>query len=289
MLNDLVGYNYQIICVDDGSSDNTLSVLCGHAERNPRIEVLELSRNFGKEAALTAGIDAATGDAVIPMDADSQHPPELIREMLVQWETGSDVVLARRKSRETDHPLQRMMTRWFYHIHNRIAECPIPYDVGDFRLMDKRVVDALKQLPERRRFMKGIFAWVGFKHSFVEFEVTPRKFGKSSFNARRLWILAIEGLTSFSTVPLMIWTYVGFIVALLAFFYGGWIVVKTLVLGIVLPGYASLITIVLFLGGIQIMGIGILGEYIGRIYSESKQRPIYIIRQRYGGKKQDNQ
>ena len=285
VLDDLIGYDYQIICVDDGSRDATLALLCRHAERNPRIEVLELSRNFGKEAALTAGIDAATGDAIIPMDADLQHPPELVREMVTQWEAGNDVVLARRKTRDTDHPLQRLVTQWFYRIHNRISECAIPRDVGDFRLMDRCVVDALKRLPERRRFMKGLFAWVGFRHSIVEFDVAARESGKSSFNARRLWVLALEGITSFSTVPLTVWAYTGFIVALLALIYGSWIVIKTLVFGIDVPGYASLLTAVLFLGGIQIMGIGILGEYVGRIYSESKQRPIYIIRQRYGRKK----
>ncbi len=283
----LQAYDYEIICIDDGSDDNTLEVLCRHATRNPRIIVLELSRNFGKEAALTAGIDAAIGDAVIPLDADLQHPPELIIDMVKQWENGSDVVLARRQSRETDHPFQRLVTQWFYRLHNTISECKIPRDAGDFRLMDKRVVEALKQLPERRRFMKGLFAWIGFRHSEVEFVVEPRTSGKSSFNARRLWIFALEGITSFSTVPLAVWAYLGFTVAALALVYGCWIIIKTLAFGIDIPGYASLLTAILFLGGIQLMGIGVLGEYIGRIYSESKQRPVYIIRQRYGGKNLD--
>ena len=286
-LRKLQEYDYEIICIDDGSRDNTLEVLCRHATRNPRIVVLELSRNFGKEAALTAGIDTARGDAVIPLDADLQHPPELIVEMVRQWESGSDVVLARRKSRETDHPVQRLVTQWFYRLHNRISECAIPRDVGDFRLMDKRVIEALKRLPERRRFMKGLFALVGFRQSAVEFDVESRKSGKSSFNARRLWILALEGITSFSTVPLTVWAYMGFVVALLSLFYGCWIIIKTLVFGIDVPGYASLLTAILFLGGIQIMGIGVLGEYIGRIYSESKQRPVYIVRRRYGEKCRD--
>jgi glycosyltransferase involved in cell wall biosynthesis len=280
-------YDYEIVCIDDGSRDNTLEVLCRHAARNPCIVVLELSRNFGKEAALTAGIDAARGDAVIPLDADLQHPPELIVEMVRQWERGSDVVLARRTSREMDHLVQQLVTHWFYRLHNRISECTIPRDVGDFRLMDKRVVEALKRLPERRRFMKGLFAWVGFRQSVVEFVVEPRKAGKSSFNARRLWALALEGITSFSTVPLSVWIYIGFTVATLALIYGCWIIIKTLAFGIDVPGYASLLTAILFLGGIQLMGIGVLGEYIGRIYSESKQRPVYIIRQRYGGGDED--
>ncbi|WP_297326116.1 glycosyltransferase family 2 protein [Nitrosomonas sp.] len=283
----LQAYDYEIICIDDGSFDNTLEMLCRHAVRNPRIVVLELSRNFGKEAALTAGIDAARGDAVIPLDADLQHPPELIIDMVKQWENGSDVVLARRQSRKIDHPVQRLVTQWFYRLHNWIAECAIPRDVGDFRLMDKRVVEALKRLPERRRFMKGLFAWVGFRQSIVEFVVEPRKSGRSSFSARRLWVLALEGITSFSTVPLAVWAYIGFTVAMLSLVYGCWIIIKTLLFGIDVPGYASLLTAILFLGGIQLMGIGVLGEYIGRIYSESKQRPVYIIRQRYGGASPD--
>ncbi len=282
----LPGFDYEIICIDDGSLDDTLEKLCQHASRNRNIVVLELSRNFGKEAALTAGIDAARGDAVIPLDADLQHPPEYIVEMVQQWQKGYDVVLARRVSRDTDHPIQQYITNKFYRLHNRISECFIPRDVGDFRLMDRKVVDALKKLPERRRFMKGLFAWVGFKQTTIDFMVEPRKTGKTTFNPRRLWLLALEGITSFSTVPLAIWAYAGFTVAILSLIYGCWIIVKTLAFGIDVPGYASLLTAILFLGGIQLMGIGVLGEYIGRIYSESKQRPIYIIRQRYG--KQNN-
>lgn len=276
-------YRHEIICIDDGSTDNTMETLLRYAAHDPRITILELSRNFGKEAALTAGIDAATGDAVIPIDADLQHPPELIVDMIREWENGNDIVLARRTSRDTDHFLQRWITQWFYRLHNHISECTIPRDVGDFRLMDKCVIEALRRLPERRRFMKGLFAWVGFKHTTLDFTVESRKSGKSTFSARRLWILALEGITSFSTVPLTIWVYTGFIVALLALIYGCWIIIKTLLFGVDVPGYASLLTAILFLGGIQLMGIGILGEYIGRVYSESKQRPIYIIRQRYDG------
>lgn len=173
IIDELHNYRFEIICVDDGSRDNTLERLCQHAKRNTNIIVLELSRNFGKEAALTAGLDAATGDAVIPIDADLQHPPETIIPMIQQWEQGSDVVLAKRKSRTTDHPLQKFVTQYFYKLHNRISDCEIPRDVGDFRLMDRTVVAALKTLPERRRFMKGLFAWVGFRQSTVEFEVAP--------------------------------------------------------------------------------------------------------------------
>ncbi len=287
VLNELTDYRYEIICIDDGSHDNTLNILCRHAAENPHIIVLELSRNFGKEAALTAGIDFARGDAVILMDADLQHPPELIAEMVQRWEEGFDTVLAQRQSRETDHVVQRLLTRCFYRVHNRISEYPIPPDVGDFRLMNRQVIDALKQLPERRRFMKGLFAWVGFRQCIVTFTVEARHAGKSSFNAFQLWKLALEGITGFSTVPLTVWVYTGFAVAVLALIYGCWIIFKTLVFGIDVPGYASLLTAILFLGGIQLMGIGILGEYIGRIYSESKQRPVYIVRQRYGGENPD--
>ncbi len=283
-LSKLPDYDYEIICIDDGSTDSTLVSLCNLASVKPQVIVLELSRNFGKEAALTAGIDAARGEAVIPIDGDLQHPPELILEMVEQWEAGSDVVLARRRSRETDHPLQRQMTGWFYRGLNLISDSEIPRDIGDFRLMDKLVVNAVKSLPERRRFMKGLFAWVGFRQSYVEFDVEPRAGGSSSFSAFRLWRLAIEGITSFSTLPLVIWSYIGFTVAALSMIYGFWIVLKTLLFGIDIPGYASLLTAVLFLGGIQLMGIGVLGEYVGRIYSESKQRPIYIVRQRHDQK-----
>ncbi len=280
-LSTLAGYEYEVICIDDGSTDTTLESLCRLSSLKPYLTVLELSRNFGKEAALTAGIDAARGDAIIPIDGDLQHPPELIAEMVAQWEAGSDVVLARRRSRETDHPLQRRMAGWFYSGLNLISDSEIPRDIGDFRLMDRKVVNALKTLPERRRFMKGLFAWVGFRQAYVEFDVEPRAGGKSSFGAVRLWKLAIEGITSFSTLPLVIWSYIGFTVAALSMMYGFWIILKTLLFGVDIPGYASLLTAVLFLGGIQLMGIGVLGEYVGRIYSESKQRPIYIIRQRH--------
>ncbi len=275
-------YDYEVVCVDDGSRDDTLAVLCRHAARNPRIAVLELSRNFGKEAALTCGIDAARGDAVVPMDADLQHPPELLPELVRHWVAGSDVVLARRMSRQTDHALYRRGAGLFYALHNRMSDVALPRDVGDFRLMDRMVVDALKRLPERRRFMKGLFAWVGFRQVTVEFPVAERSAGASSFNVRRLWALALEGITSFSTVPLSVFAYCGFAVALLALLGGCWMVVKTLLFGVDVPGYASLLTAVLFLGGVQLMGIGVLGEYIGRIYSEAKQRPVYLVRRRYG-------
>ncbi len=243
------------------------------------ITIIDFSRNFGKEAALTAGIDHAIGDAVIPMDADLQHPPELLPVLLEKWEEGYEVVLAQRTSRHTDHFAQKFAARLFYKLHQKISQIHMPADVGDFRLMDRRVVDAVKQLRENNRFMKGIFAWVGFKSVLVPFEVEARSTGHSSFNVWKLWNLALDGITSFSTVPLRVWTYLGGLVSLTAFLYASYIFVRTLVYGVDTPGYASLMIAILFLGGVQLIGIGVLGEYLGRVYSEVKARPAYIIRQ----------
>lgn len=275
------GETYEVVCINDGSQDNTLSRLRHCQQRHPVIRIVDLSRNFGKEAALTCGIDHALGDAVIPIDVDLQDPPELIAEMLLIWRQGFDVVLAQRVDRATDTLLKRKTAEWFYCLHNAIADHPLPRNVGDFRLMDRRVVEALKQLPERRRFMKGLFAWVGFRHATLPYVREKRHAGKSKFSGWRLWNFALEGLTSFSTAPLRIWTYIGGSIAVLAFAYGLFIVGRTLFLGRDLPGYASLITVTLFLGGVQLIGLGILGEYIGRLYGEAKGRPIYIIRDRY--------
>ncbi len=276
------GMSYEIIIVNDGSKDNTLEILLNECNSYECLSIIDLSRNFGKEAALVAGLDAATGKAVIPMDADLQHPPELIPELIRQWQRGYDVVMCRRSSRSTDHWLQRWFASLFYRVHNALAEHSIPEDVGDFRLLDRKVVQALRLLPERRRFMKGIFAWVGFHSTIIEFDVEPRYAGKSSFSGWKLWNLALEGITSFSTVPLRIWTYVGGLVSLIALAYATKVVITTIVSGTDLPGYPSLLSAILFLGGIQLIGIGILGEYIGRIYSEVKQRPVYLVRSRHG-------
>ncbi|RYF58833.1 MAG: glycosyltransferase [Comamonadaceae bacterium] len=283
VLAQLPAHPAEIICIDDGSSDDTLLRLQAHARRDARVVVLELSRNFGKEAALTAGLDAAMGDAVIPIDADLQHPPELIGALVKRWQEGFDVVQARRRSRETSSHSQRLGAALFYWLHNSLANPPLPRDVGDFRLMDRQVVDALRSMPERRRFMKGLFAWVGFRQTIVDFDVAPRAGGKSAYGWRRLGGLALDGLMSFSNVPLVVWSYVGGAVALLALVYGAWIVVKTLIFGVDVPGFASLLTAVLFMGGIQLLGIGVLGAYLGRVYDETKGRPIYVLRRRYGG------
>jgi polyisoprenyl-phosphate glycosyltransferase len=278
LLNANLGVRWEVVCVNDGSQDSTFERLCEQREADPRFVVVDLARNFGKEAALTAGIDHATGDAVIPIDADLQDPPEIIPTLIAEWNKGFDVVLARRVDRHADGFLKRNTAHWFYKVHNIISDVPIPADVGDFRLMDRKVVDALALLPERRRFMKGLFSWVGFTTTIVDYTREERNAGKSKFSGWKLWNLALEGITGFSTAPLRLWTYLGLVTAAVAFSYAVWIIARTLIFGIDLPGYASLITIVLFLGGINLIGIGVVGEYIGRIYMETKQRPIYIVR-----------
>ncbi len=270
-------YTYEIIFINDGSKDETLSILHDLVAQNTKIKFISLSRNFGKEAALTAGLDLALGEVVIPIDADLQDPPELIHDFLREWEKGFDVVVAKRIDRHSDSIGKRLTASLFYRFHNAISDVTIPNNVGDFRLINRRVVKAIQCLPENQRFMKGIFTWVGFKTATVEYTRAPRHAGQTSFNGWRLWNFALEGITSFSTAPLRVWLYIGILFALSAFSYGSLIVLKTLYFGIELPGYASLITIVLFLGGIQLIGLGVMGEYIGRLYMESKRRPIYII------------
>ena len=276
------GHRFEIVCVEDGSGDDTLASLVALTERDSRIRVLELSRNFGKEAALTAGIDASRGDAVVPIDADLQDPPSLIGLLVEEWQRGADVVLARRTDRSSDSFLKRQTAALFYWVHNRLSKVQIPPNVGDFRLLDRSVVDVLKRLPERQRFMKGLFAWIGFRTATVDYVRAPRKDGRSRFSGWTLWNFALEGITSFSTVPLRVWTYVGGVGALLTLLYAAFIVVRTLVLGIEVPGYASLLVAVLFLGSLQLLSVGLLGEYIGRVYLETKQRPIYIVRREFG-------
>jgi glycosyltransferase involved in cell wall biosynthesis len=276
-----LGRDFEIVFVNDGSRDNTLDVLIEKSKAHDDIRVLNLARNFGKEAALTAGIDHAQGEVVVPIDVDLQDPPELILDFVREYEAGYDVVLGKREDRTTDTAAKRISAEFFYKMHNKISDIQIPQNVGDYRLMSRRVVEALKQLPETQRFMKGIFAWLGFKTTTVNYKRDERKAGESSFNGWKLWNFALDGITSFSTAPLRVWLYVGSVLSLIAFVYGSWIVLKTLMFGVDSPGYASIITIVLFLGGIQLMGIGILGEYIGRIYLESKRRPIYIVEREY--------
>jgi len=273
--------DFEIVFVNDGSRDNTLSVLKEKSKEYENVRVINLSRNFGKEAALTAGLDASKGEVVVPIDVDLQDPPELILDFIKKYKEGYDVVVGKRVDRTTDSVAKRISAEFFYKIHNKIADIEIPHNVGDYRLMSRRVVDELKKLPESQRFMKGLFAWLGFKTAVVEYKRDARVAGDSSFNGWKLWNFALDGITSFSTAPLRVWLYIGLGLAFISFVYGSWIILKTLLFGADTPGYASMITVVLFLGGIQLMGIGILGEYIGRIYVESKNRPIYIVEDEY--------
>lgn len=277
-----LGEPYEIIFVNDGSQDDTLDRLLALAEKDPRVKVIDLSRNFGKEIALTAGIDYATGEAVIPIDADLQDPPELIPKLVAKWREGYDVVYATRLRRDGESWLKRYTAHLFYRVVENITPIKIPRDTGDFRLMSRPVVEALKRLRERNRFMKGLFAWVGFKQTAVYYQRERRHAGKTKWNYWKLWNFALEGITSFSYLPLQFATYLGLTVAFFAFFYALFIVMRTLLFGRDVPGYPSLITVILFLGGVQLFAIGILGEYIGRIYSEVKQRPLYIVKGRYG-------
>lgn len=268
---------WEIVCVDDGSSDDTLALLEEKSRQWPGVKVVAFSRNFGKEAAMTAALDHASGDAVIPIDADLQDPPEIVEQMIAKWEQGADVVCAKRSSRQTDTMIKRKTAHWFYRIFNRISDIHIPENVGDYRLLDRRVVDVIKQLPEKDRFMKGLFSWPGFKVATVEFERKERAFGDTKFNYWKLWNFALSGITSFTTVPIRVGTYVGLFISAMSFIYGVIIISKTLVFGVDVPGYASILVAILFLGGVQLFFLGLLGEYIGRIYKEVKNRPIYIV------------
>jgi polyisoprenyl-phosphate glycosyltransferase len=282
ILDGIDAHRFEIVCVDDGSSDDTLARLVGISKQEARVRVVELTRNFGKEAALTAGLDETRGAAVIPLDADLQDPPQLIPLMLEHWHAGAEVVVARRSDRASDSFAKRATAGLFYRLHNAVSHPRIPQNVGDFRLMDRCVIEALKQLPERHRFMKGLFAWVGFRTVQIEYRRPPRAAGHSKFSGWRLWNFALEGITSFSTVPLRIWTYLGMFIALISFVYGGFIVARTVLFGNPVPGYPSLISVMLFMAGIQLIGIGVIGEYVGRIYDEAKRRPVYLVRRRHG-------
>lgn len=270
------GIDLRLLFVNDGSTDGTGRAIAQQNWPVP-VHIITLSRNFGKEAALTAGLVHANDDAVVVMDVDMQDPPELILDMITHWTQGAKVVLAQRNDRSDDGYMKRTSAAWFYSLHNRLSNIHIPDNVGDFRLMDAQVVQAVNQLPESRRFMKGLFAWVGFAPIYVGYKRPARREGQSKFSFWKLWKLALEGITSFSEIPLVIWTYIGAMIALTSFVYASVVVVKTLVFGVDVPGYASLTTIALFLGGIQILGIGIVGEYVARIYSEVKRRPLYVV------------
>ncbi|KAA6180971.1 glycosyltransferase family 2 protein [Pseudomonas veronii] len=271
-------YTVEIVFINDGSTDRTAENTRAIALVDHDVVLINLSRNFGKEAALFAGLEHARGDAVIPMDVDLQDPVEVIPQLLAEWQKGADVVLAKRRDRSADSYLKRHSASLFYHLLNRIAYPHIEENVGDFRLMDRKVVDVIKALPEQQLFMKGVLSWAGFNVAIVEYDRAPRVVGQSKFNAWKLWNLALDGITSFSTLPLRLWSYIGGCISLLALVYAGYLVLDKVLFGNAVPGYPSLMTAILFLGGVQLIGIGILGEYVGRIYMEAKHRPRYVIK-----------
>ncbi len=277
-----VTQDYEIICVNDGSTDATLDTFIAVRASNPKLKILDLTRNFGKEAALSAGLDHTSGDAVIPIDADLQDPPELIPELVAKWREGNDVVVALRRDRSSDSFLKRSFASLFYRVIARLSEVPIPTDAGDFRLMDRRVIDALRQVPERTRFMKGIFAWLGFRQAHVTYVRHSRAAGTTKWQIGRLWNLALDGIFSFTTLPLRIWTYFGLAIAFFALVYMVFIILRTVVYGVDVPGYASIIVLILFFSGMNMIGLGVIGEYLGRIFVEVKQRPIYLVRDAIG-------
>lgn len=271
-------YEVEIVFINDGSKDSTENIINALAISDELVKPLSFTRNFGKEPALFAGLDHATGDAVIPIDVDLQDPIDVIPHLIEKWKTGADMVLAKRTDRSTDGHLKRKSAEMFYKLHNKISTPKIEENVGDFRLMSRETVENIKQLPERNLFMKGVLSWVGGKTEVVEYSRAERCAGESKFNGWKLWNLALEGITSFSTFPLRMWTYIGLGVSAFAFIYAVWMIIDKLIWGNPVPGYPSLMTAILFLGGVQLIGIGVLGEYIGRIYVEVKKRPRYILR-----------
>ncbi|MDR0677835.1 MAG: glycosyltransferase family 2 protein [Holosporaceae bacterium] len=271
--------SFEVLCINDGSKDDTAERLIVYKEKYPQLKIINFSRNFGKDAALSAGLDLSVGKCVIPIDCDLQDPPELILEMLKKWKNGAEVVLAKRFDRSCDTIIKRTTAKLFYKIYNYLSDIELPENVGDFRLLDRKVVDVIKTFSERNRFMKGLLAFSGFRTGTVEYQRQKRSGGKSKWSYWKLWNYAIEGITSFSIVPLKVSTYLGIIMTLFSFIRGFWILFRTVIFGIDVQGYASLITAILFLGGVQLISLGIIGEYLGRVYIESKQRPLYIIRE----------
>lgn len=266
-----------VLYVDDGSTDSTWELLQRLARQDAKVSLLRLSRNFGKEAALTAGLDQVESGAVIILDADGQDPPELISEFVARWREGYDNVHGTRIQREGEGWLKRSTAHLFYRVIGRLSKTPIPADTGDFRLLSPRALEGLRQLRERHRFMKGLFGWVGYKQIAIPYRREPRVAGSSSFGFWKLWNFALEGITSFSTAPLRVATYLGVTTALFAFLFGLWIIVKALLWGDPVAGWPTMMAVILFLGGTQLVALGMIGEYLGRLYDESKQRPLYLV------------
>jgi len=273
---------WEILFVDDGSSDATLAAIMAANRAEPRVRALSLSRNFGKEAALSAGLDHARGQVVIPIDVDLQDPPEMIGPMLDKWREGNEVVYGVRRNRQTDSLPKRLTADLYYRAHNWLSADKIPEHAGDFRLLDRKVVEVIRLMPERNRFMKGLFAWSGFGQAAVEYDRVERTVGTTKFNYWKLWTLAVDGITSASTAPLRVWSYLGVVIALAGLLYALYVIVRTLVFGIEVPGYPSLMVAILAFGGLQLISLGVLGEYVGRILVETKARPLYVVRERIG-------
>ncbi|QDF95881.1 glycosyltransferase [Azoarcus sp. DD4] len=279
----------ELVFVDDGSRDTTFAEVGMLRAQDANVKAIRFARNFGKEAAMAAGLRAASGDVVVLMDGDLQHPPELIAEMVTHWQQGASMVTAVRRSRDTDPWLRRQLSRAFYSLFKRVSEVALAEGGGDFRLFDRAVVDAINSLPERTRFMKGITSWVGFRQVEVDFEPEERAAGASAWSMLRLLRYAVDGLSTFSTLPLRVWSLVGLVMAAISGLYGGWLVVRTAIWGIDVPGYASIMVAVLFLSGIQLISLGVLGEYVGRIFTEVKARPLYLVAERIGFERQEPQ
>ena len=275
---ELQNHSVEIVFVNDGSVDSTEDIINALSISDDLVKSVNFTRNFGKEPALFAGLEYSSGDAVIPIDVDLQDPIEVIPLLLEKWKLGADVVLAKRSDRSSDGHLKRKSAELFYKLHNKISNPKIEENVGDFRLMSREVVENIKSMPERNLFMKGILSWVGGNVEVVEYSRAERVAGNTKFNGWKLWNLALEGITSFSTIPLRIWTYIGLVVAGISFIYGLWMIIDTLAFGNLVRGYPSILVSILFLGGVQLIGIGVLGEYVGRIYVEVKCRPKYIVK-----------
>jgi glycosyltransferase involved in cell wall biosynthesis len=283
------GVDFEIVCVNDGSLDATFMILKANAERNKRIKIVNLSRNYGKELALTAGLDYASGDAVIPIDCDLQDPPEVILEMIKKWQEGYQVVLAKRIDRSSDSLIKRWTSSLFYKLIDKVSDIHIPANVGDFRLLDKVALEAVKTYRERSRFMKGLFASLGFKEITIEYVRAPRAAGETKWNYWKLYKLALEGIISFTSLPLKIWSYIGATVAVSAFVYGIYLIVKTIIFGADTPGFASLMVVLLFMSGLILLCLGVIGEYVSRIFIEVKARPLYIVNETIGFEEPTNE
>ena len=282
VLQPLLDVSWRILYVDDGSTDQTWQIIESFAYNDARVCGLRLSRNFGKEFAMSAGIDAVDEGALVLMDADGQDPPTLINDFIVHWRKGYDNIYGLRSGRDGERWFKRTSAAAFYRLIALLSPTPIPTDTGDFRLLSPRAVSALRQLRERHRFMKGLFGWIGFNQIGLPYQRLPRMRGHSKYTVWRLWNFALEGITSFSTIPLRFATYLGLLTACIAFIYGSWVVVRALLMGNRVPGWPSLMAVIVFLGGIQLIALGLIGEYLGRLFDEVKQRPLYVLRQRIG-------